>query len=221
MFTGTTLLTDRQNTITNSMEQSPSWESNSFSASQSPCILWDPKIHYHACNSPLLAHSVARLIQYTPSHLISLWSILTLSFHLCLGLQNGLFPTSFPTKTSYEFLFFPITPHALPTSSFVWSLWQYIMSRWAAWTVTLLTIKLSPASCYFLPLRSTCVCSTLFSNTNMQYLTSLYVKYFLTNVIKMQSVALREWPKILNCNFFFNNVHKESKWKQKQNRYII
>ena len=33
------------------MEQSPSWEANSFSASQKiPCILWKPKIHYRINN---------------------------------------------------------------------------------------------------------------------------------------------------------------------------
>jgi len=40
--------------LTYSMEQSPSLEANSFSASQEiPRILWKPKVHYHLHKCPL------------------------------------------------------------------------------------------------------------------------------------------------------------------------
>jgi hypothetical protein len=50
--------------LTQSMEQSPSWEANHFSASQEiPRILKNPKVHYHIHNSPptvsILSHGNA------------------------------------------------------------------------------------------------------------------------------------------------------------------
>ena len=54
---------------TYSMEQSPSWEANWFSANQeSPHILWNPKVHYHIISACHLSLSWARSVQSIPPH---------------------------------------------------------------------------------------------------------------------------------------------------------
>ena len=78
------------------MEQSPSWEANSFSASpEIPRILWNPKVHYriHMCPPPVPILSQLDPV-HTP-HPTSWRSILILSSHLRLGFPSGLFPSGF------------------------------------------------------------------------------------------------------------------------------
>ena len=81
-----------------SMQQSPSWEANRFSASQeTPRILRNPKVHYliHKCPPP-----VPILSQLDPQP-TSWRSTLILSSYLRLCLPSGLFPSGFSPKTLY------------------------------------------------------------------------------------------------------------------------
>ena len=55
-----------------------------------------------------LSLSWARSSQSIPSHPTSWKYILKQSSHLCLGLQSGLFPSGFPTKTLYTPLIYPM-----------------------------------------------------------------------------------------------------------------
>ena len=95
---------------------STSWKTNnSFGSQEVPRILWKPKVHYRVCRSTTLVPTWSQ-IQSTPSHTLTLTSILILPSHLRLGLPSGLFLSSFPSKEPYVFLFSPHLPHALPIS---------------------------------------------------------------------------------------------------------
>jgi hypothetical protein len=62
-----------------SMEQSPSWEANWFSASQDiPCILWKPKVHYRIHRYPPLVPNSDQILYYPLSIKCNCISNLTL-----------------------------------------------------------------------------------------------------------------------------------------------
>jgi len=95
--------------LTYSMEQRPSWEANKFSESQKklPAFYGTRRFITVVISARHLSLSWARSIQSILPHPTSLRSILTLSFHLRLGLPSGLFRSGFPTKTLYTPLLSP------------------------------------------------------------------------------------------------------------------
>jgi hypothetical protein len=88
------------NYLSNSMEQRPSWEANSFSASQEiPRILWNPEVHCRIHKSPPPVPILSPLNPVHVPHPTSWRSTLILSSHLRLGLPSGRLPSGLPTKS--------------------------------------------------------------------------------------------------------------------------
>ena len=106
--------------LTNSMEQSPSWEANRSSDSQEiPRVIWNLKVHYRIHKSPPPVPILSHINPVHAPHPTSWRSILILSSHLRLGLPNGLLPSSLSTKILYVPLPSPYVLHAPPTSFFL------------------------------------------------------------------------------------------------------
>jgi hypothetical protein len=92
------LCTDCVVKLTNTMEQSTSWQANKPSARQEIShILLKLKVHYRIHKSPPL---LPILNQINPVHasILFLILILILSFHLRLRLSTAHFPSGFATK---------------------------------------------------------------------------------------------------------------------------
>ena len=82
--------------LTNSVEQSPAWETNGLSASQkTPPILWN----FMQLQEPDICPYSKPDGSSPCSHPISWRLILIVSSHLLLGLPSCLSPSSFRTKT--------------------------------------------------------------------------------------------------------------------------
>jgi len=92
-----------------------------------------------------------RSVLSTPSHMISVGSILTFSLHLRLSFPSGMFPSDFPTTT----LCAPSSTHSyyMPCPSHSCWLDHPVNIVWGAKIMNLLTVQLPPLHCYFVLLR--------------------------------------------------------------------
>ena len=92
-----------------SVEQSPSWEANRFSAAKKfPAFYGTQRFITAFTSARHLSLSWATSIQSISSHPTSWRSTLILSSHLRLGLPSGFFPSGFPTNTLYTPLLSPL-----------------------------------------------------------------------------------------------------------------
>ena len=94
--------------LTNSKEQSPSWEANSSSATPViPHILWSPKLHFPVHKS---LPFVPIMSQMNPVHSLPSY-FFNIHFNTSISLPSMPWsskwsPSGFPSKTLYAFLFF-------------------------------------------------------------------------------------------------------------------
>jgi hypothetical protein len=100
--------------ITNSMEQSPSWEANS------PHFVEPEGSSPYSQEPATCPYPKPDRSSLYPPHPTSRRSIIILSSHLLLGLPSGLLPSGFPTKTLYA----PLLSHIRTTCPADLSSWS-------------------------------------------------------------------------------------------------
>jgi hypothetical protein len=153
------------NQITNCMELRP-WQAASCSAIQEfPNIFWNPKVHYRVHKSLPLDTMLSQTnsVHTIPPYFYN--THFTSPSHLHLGLPSGLFPSGFPTKILYTFLF-SLACYMPYTCSFTWSFEFYLAKSTSYWSFSRCNFLQPIISSLFSP---NILLSTLFPNTLYTY----------------------------------------------------
>ena len=192
--------------LTRSMQHSPSWEVNKFSASQEiPRIFGTRRFITAFTSARHLSLSQATPIQSISPHPTSWRSILMLSYHLCLGLPSGLFPSGFPTNTLYTPLLTPCTCY-MPSPSHSSRLYHpnNIVGEEQI---------LSPSLCSFLhsPVTSSLFGPNILPNTLFSTTLSLYSSL---NVLDQRRTMKKKLGK---NNSVVPYRNKEQEWENRRN----
>ena len=114
------VLHNRSSLLTYSMQQSPSWEANWFSANQEILrILWNPKVHYrtHKRSPPVPILSQLHPVPTTPFHFLKIHLNIILP-STSLSPQWSLSLRFPPPKPCAHLSLPPYVPHAPPISFF-------------------------------------------------------------------------------------------------------
>jgi hypothetical protein len=126
--------------LSNSTEQTSSWEENNHSWHKKLSLM-KPQVCYSDHKNPPWFLYQEKLIQFIPSHPISFTSILILSFHFQLGLSSEPLPFKFLLKILYTFLISPMWA-TCPTQAILLDLMILIFGKGdKLWSSTLTTFS--------------------------------------------------------------------------------
>ena len=161
-----------------SMEQSPSWEADRFSASRKiPLILWNPKIHnsIDKCRPPFPI-----LSQLDPVH-TSLSHFLNIHLNIILPSTPGSPKWSLSLRLAHQD---PVYASTLPYTRYIPrpSHFSRFYHRngigWGVQIIKVLFVQFSPLPCYLVPLRAKYI---LYSHIIyiLYILSYIYITYYI------------------------------------------